>query len=72
MSEVQQTHLSINQSRVVETIGGTALVGERVLVCGWWWQTITAAFEMDEILYAMRDHSLGLNCGRYVLATTYV
>jgi hypothetical protein len=34
------------------------------------WQTITAAFEMDEILYALRDHSLGLNCGRYVLTTT--
>lgn len=44
-----------------------ALVGERILCV---WQTITAAFEMDEILYALRDHSLGLNCGRYVRSTT--
>lgn len=28
-------------------------------------ETITAAFEMDEILYEMRQHSAGLNCGRW-------
>jgi malate synthase len=28
-------------------------------------ETILAAFEMDEILYELRDHSLGLNCGRW-------
>jgi len=28
-------------------------------------ETITAAFEMEEILYELRDHSLGLNCGRW-------
>jgi len=28
-------------------------------------ETITAVFEMDEILYALRDHSAGLNCGRW-------
>jgi malate synthase len=28
-------------------------------------ETISAAFEMDEILYEMRDHSAGLNCGRW-------
>jgi malate synthase len=28
-------------------------------------ETITAAFEMDEILYELRDHSVGLNCGRW-------
>src|SRR5881394_121459 len=28
-------------------------------------ETIPAAFEMDEILYALRDHSAGLNCGRW-------
>jgi len=28
-------------------------------------ETITAAFEMDEILYELRDHSSGLNCGRW-------
>jgi malate synthase len=28
-------------------------------------ETILAAFEMDEILYALRDHSAGLNAGRW-------
>ena len=28
-------------------------------------ETIWAAFEMDEILYELRDHSLGLNAGRW-------
>jgi len=28
-------------------------------------ETITAAFEMDEILYELRDHSGGLNAGRW-------
>lgn len=28
-------------------------------------ETIHAAFQMDEILYALRDHSAGLNCGRW-------
>ncbi|HEX9392257.1 MAG TPA: malate synthase A [Usitatibacteraceae bacterium] len=28
-------------------------------------ETIVAAFEMDEILYEMRDHSAGLNIGRW-------
>ncbi|HLH05777.1 MAG TPA: malate synthase A [Terriglobales bacterium] len=28
-------------------------------------ETITAAFEMNEILYELRDHSAGLNCGRW-------
>jgi malate synthase len=28
-------------------------------------ETITAAFEMDEILDELRDHSAGLNCGRW-------
>jgi malate synthase len=28
-------------------------------------ETIMAAFEMDEILYELRDHSAGLNCGRW-------
>jgi malate synthase len=28
-------------------------------------ETILAAFEMDEILHALRDHSAGLNCGRW-------
>jgi len=28
-------------------------------------ETIPAAFEMDEILYELRQHSAGLNCGRW-------
>ena len=28
-------------------------------------ETITAAFEMDEILYELKDHIVGLNCGRW-------
>jgi len=28
-------------------------------------ETITAAFEMDEILYELREHVAGLNCGRW-------
>ncbi|HEY5347137.1 MAG TPA: malate synthase A, partial [Rhizomicrobium sp.] len=28
-------------------------------------ETIPAAFEMDEILFALKDHIVGLNCGRW-------
>jgi malate synthase len=28
-------------------------------------ETLPASFEMDEILYELRDHSAGLNCGRW-------
>jgi malate synthase len=28
-------------------------------------ETVLAAFEMDEILFELRDHALGLNCGRW-------
>jgi malate synthase len=28
-------------------------------------ETILGAFEMDEILYELREHSAGLNCGRW-------
>lgn len=28
-------------------------------------ETLPAAFEMDEILYELKDHSSGLNCGRW-------
>ncbi|MCJ1385288.1 hypothetical protein MMC17_008409 [Xylographa soralifera] len=36
------------------TIRGTVLI-----------ETIVAAFEMEEIIYELRDHSAGLNCGRW-------
>jgi len=45
-----QEHLGIP----VGTIKATVLI-----------ETILAAFEMDEILYELRDHSAGLNCGRW-------
>ena len=45
-----QDHLGIPQG----TIKATVLI-----------ETILAAFEMDEILYELRDHSAGLNCGRW-------
>jgi malate synthase len=48
--KVAQTELGIPPG----TIRATVLI-----------ETIPAAFEMDEILYELRDHSAGLNCGRW-------
>ena len=45
-----QNDLNISQG----TIKATVLI-----------ETILAAFEMDEILYELREHSAGLNCGRW-------
>ena len=35
-------------------------------------ETIFGAFEMDEILYELRDHSSGLNCGRWDYMFSYI
>ncbi len=35
-------------------------------------ETIMAAFEMDEILWELRDHSAGLNCGRWDYIYSYI
>ncbi|HXQ49732.1 MAG TPA: malate synthase A [Stellaceae bacterium] len=35
-------------------------------------ETILAAFEMDEILHALKDHSAGLNCGRWDYIYSYI
>lgn len=35
-------------------------------------ETITAAFEMNEIIYALRDHIVGLNCGRWDYIFSYI
>jgi malate synthase len=35
-------------------------------------ETIMAAFEMDEILYELKDHSAGLNCGRWDYIFSYL
>ncbi|HQR44910.1 MAG TPA: malate synthase A [Thermoanaerobaculia bacterium] len=45
-----QEHVGLPQG----TIRGTVLI-----------ETILAGFEMDEILWELRDHSAGLNCGRW-------
>jgi len=48
--QLAQDHLGIPQG----SIRATVLI-----------ETLPAAFEMDEILYELRDHSAGLNCGRW-------
>ncbi|HLS44271.1 MAG TPA: malate synthase A, partial [Ornithinicoccus sp.] len=35
-------------------------------------ETVTAAFEMEEILYELRDHSSGLNAGRWDYIFSYI
>ncbi|NNF02621.1 MAG: malate synthase A [Bacteroidia bacterium] len=35
-------------------------------------ETINAVFEMDEILYELRNHSAGLNCGRWDYIFSYI
>jgi malate synthase len=35
-------------------------------------ETILAAFEMDEILYELREHSSGLNCGRWDFIFSFI
>ena len=35
-------------------------------------ETLPATFEMDEILYELREHSAGLNCGRWDYIFSYI
>lgn len=35
-------------------------------------ETITASFQLDEILYELRDHMAGLNCGRWDYIFSYI
>jgi len=35
-------------------------------------ETILASFEMDEILYELKDHIVGLNCGRWDYIFSYI
>ncbi len=35
-------------------------------------ETLPAGFEMDEILYELRDHIVGLNCGRWDYIFSYI
>ncbi len=43
------------------TIKGTVLI-----------ETLPAVFEMDEILYELKDHIVGLNCGRWDYIFSYI
>ena len=43
------------------TIKGTVLI-----------ETLPASFEMDEILYELKEHSSGLNCGRWDYIFSYI
>ncbi|WP_130285620.1 malate synthase A [Aquimarina brevivitae] len=35
-------------------------------------ETITASFQLDEIIYALREHIVGLNCGRWDYIFSYI
>ena len=35
-------------------------------------ETLPAAFQMDEILWELRDHAAGLNCGRWDYIFSYI
>ena len=52
-----QDYLEIPQ----QTIKATVLI-----------ETILASFELNEILYELRDHSAGLNCGRWDYIFSYI
>ena len=52
-----QDYLGIRQG----TIKATVLI-----------ETITASFQLDEILYELKNHSAGLNCGRWDYIFSYI
>ncbi|WP_299157349.1 malate synthase A [uncultured Tenacibaculum sp.] len=52
-----QDYLGISQ----KTIKATVLV-----------ETITASFQLDEIIYELKDHMAGLNCGRWDYIFSYI
>ncbi len=52
-----QNYLNIPQA----TIKATVLI-----------ETITAAFQLDEILFELKEHSKGLNCGRWDYIFSYI
>jgi malate synthase len=52
-----QNYLSIPQ----KTIKATVLI-----------ETITASFQLDEIIYELRNHMAGLNCGRWDYIFSYI
>ncbi|MBA6155351.1 malate synthase A [Tenacibaculum sp. S7007] len=52
-----QDYLGVSQ----KTIKATVLV-----------ETITASFQLDEIIYELRNHMVGLNCGRWDYIFSYI
>jgi malate synthase len=52
-----QAYLNVPQ----KTIKATVLI-----------ETITASFQIDEIIYELRDHMAGLNCGRWDYIFSYI
>jgi malate synthase len=52
-----QDYFGINQA----TIKATVLI-----------ETITASFQIDEIIYELKDHMAGLNCGRWDYIFSYI
>ncbi|WP_420553093.1 malate synthase A [Tenacibaculum aiptasiae] len=52
-----QDYLGISQ----KTIKATVLI-----------ETITASFQLDEIIYELKDHMAGLNCGRWDYIFSYI
>ncbi|SFI57137.1 malate synthase [Kaistella treverensis] len=55
--EFSQNYVEIPQG----TIKATVLI-----------ETITAAFQLDEILFELKEHSAGLNCGRWDYIFSYI
>ena len=35
-------------------------------------ETITASFQLDEIIYELKEHIVGLNCGRWDYIFSYI
>jgi malate synthase len=35
-------------------------------------ETITASFQLDEIIFELKDHIVGLNCGRWDYIFSYI
>ena len=55
--EFSQAYLGISQG----TIKATVLI-----------ETLTASFELDEIIYELKEHIAGLNCGRWDYIFSYI
>jgi malate synthase len=50
-----------------EYLGANGTFKATVLV-----ETITASFQLDEIIFELKDHIVGLNCGRWDYIFSYI